>query len=149
MKDIVRALEALQEQVQFEVLEAGAAVAAAAETVRRAESVVEAAVGRCSVVDDESRRAMKASRVNPALVTSLRRLSRVERGELSAAKSALGLDRAREEQARAALADLRNRERSFERALQSALAEERRRLEAREAVRADESWLQRRMRAIS
>ena len=148
MKDMVRALEALRVQTEFEVVEAGAAVSTAAQAVRRTESAVTTASGRCRVADDELCRAMQATRLNPALVASLRSLFRAERVELSATQSALGRDRAREAGARAALADLRNRERSFERALDSALAAEQRRLEAREAVQADEAWLQRRMRTI-
>jgi hypothetical protein len=149
MKPTFSALEALRAQVQFEVVEAGAAVAAATEDVLRTEDTVEHAIGRCKVVDDELRRALKVARVNPPLLGSLRALSRSERSELSTAKSALARARAAEEAARAALTALRNRERSFQRALQSALAEERRQFEARETVCADESWLQRSTRAVS
>jgi hypothetical protein len=149
MKDSVRALEALQAQTEFDVVEAGAVVWAAADAVRRAEQAVAVAIERCRVADGESRRAMQAARLNPALVVSLRRLSTLERGDLCAIKAVLVRARAREEEARAALAGLRNRQRSFERALASALAASRRRLEVAEAERADESWLQRRTRAAS
>jgi hypothetical protein len=143
MKNAMRVLEALRSRAHFEVVEGGAVVSAAAEAVARSQRAVEHATARCKSADAELRRAMSGASVNPALIVSLRRLCLIEHRELGAAKAGLGRDRAHEEAVRTALADLRNRERSLERALEAALEEERRKLESRENVVADESWLQR------
>jgi hypothetical protein len=149
MKNSLRALEALRSRAHFEVVEAGAAVSAAAEAAAGSERAVERATERTKSADAEVRRAIGVEHVNPALIVSLRRLSRIEHRELSTAKVALERDRAHEEAMRTALADLRNRERSLERALEAAHEEERRSVAGREIVLADEAWLQRSTRGVS
>ena len=137
-----RALRAVRAQVQFELVQAGAEVAQAATLAAEAQQEVAALTQNCESATHELRDAMGRPRINPALIDAMHRLYQVEYHRLQHAQGRLTTAQQREEQARTALAGLRNRERSLERALQAERRKQQLKQQAIEVLRADDLWLQ-------
>jgi hypothetical protein len=131
--------------VQFDVIESAAKVAQSSAASNAVSSQVAASESRCESVAHEIRGAagLTQRQLNPALLATMRDLYREESALLRDLRTKLVAALQREEEARNALAELRNRERSLARAMSA----ERRKRDAQrqtaESIVADESWLQR------
>jgi hypothetical protein len=144
-----QSLRAVRTLVQFDLAQSGAQVAEATTLSARAENEVTTATTRCEAAASGLRSATARSLVNPALLDAMHRLFRSERRTLNESQSRLAAAQEREERARAALADLRNRERSLDRALKADRQQRQLKQAALEISRADDMWLLHGWREIS
>lgn len=142
MNRIESTLRAVRTQVQFELVEVAAEVVRAAARAVSAQDEMKQADRRCNAAAGELRATMAAAPMNPALVRAMGRIYDGERSVLRAARSQLAAAKRLEDDARTALADVRNRERSLERALQEEQRKRRAQQQAFELIQADELWLQ-------
>lgn len=143
MADTASALRAVRTEVQFEVMQAIAEVAQATAHAEKIQSELSHLTLRCDHMASTLNGAMRRPQLNPAMIETLRRLYQTDYQTLSDVKGRLTEARQQEQQARSALAALRNRERSLDRALK---AEQRKQESRREVVQmenADDMWLQR------
>lgn len=136
------ALRAVRTQVQFELAQTAAEVAEAATISAHTQRQVVTLTQRCESSARELRGAMARSRLNPALLDAMRRLYQIEQRALYDWETRLTQARHREEQARTALAGVRNRERSLERALLAERRKQQLKRQALEIIQADDMWLQ-------
>ena len=142
MRSSEPALRAVRTQVQFELAEAAAKVAQAAALCAEAQEHVTALRQRCECAAGELRDAMGRSKINPALLAAMRRVHRLEAGALRDWQGRLATAEEREQQARAGLAEVRNRERSLDRALQAEVRKQDLLGQTREMLAVDDLWLQ-------
>ena len=143
------ALRAIRSQVQFELVQAAAEVAQAAGLTARTGDRVMSLQRRADAFLRELRQIMARPQLNAALLDTMRRCHRIEQSELRECQTRLLAARQHEQQARAALADLRNRDRSLDRALRAERHKRQLRIQALEIIRADELWLQHSLREVS
>lgn len=137
-----KALHAVRIQLQFELVQTGAAAGQAALHSARTQHEVTGLTQRCDAAVIELRSVMRRAQVNPALLEAMQRLYRIERLALGNSQARLVVAQQREQQLRAALADLRNRDRTLERALQVERRKALRKLQSLEIIRADDLWVQ-------
>lgn len=143
------ALRAVRTQVQFELAEAAAGVAReGAKRVEAHEQVV-AIERRCDRAAYELRGAMNRALINPALLAAMRGIYLQETEALQDWQARLATAQEREQEARAALADVRNRERSLDRAVRTEQRKRALQEQTREMIDVDELWLQHSRRASS
>jgi hypothetical protein len=142
MRSSEPALRAVRTQVQFELAEAAAKVAHAATVCAEAQEQVTALRQRCECAAEELRDAMGRSKINPALLATMRRVHRLETAALQDWQRRLAAAAEREQQARAELAGIRNRERSLERALRAEVRKQDLLEQTREMLAVDDLWLQ-------
>jgi hypothetical protein len=135
-------LRAIRSQVQFELVQAAAEVVQAAEQTTRARNRVVSLQRRAGSFLRELRQIMGRPQLNAALLDTMRRCHRVEQSELREWQTREAAAQQHEQQARSALAGLRNQERSLERALQAERRKRQLRIQTLEMIRADELWLQ-------
>lgn len=147
MNSTERALRALRVQVQFELAQTAAQVAAAAAIHAGRQRRVNALVKHSDAVSTELSGALRQQPMNPALLVTMRRMYRSEHQALQEARAQAEEAQHREQQARELLTSVRNQDRSLERAVQAERRRRQQRARAIEIDRADESWLQRRWRA--
>lgn len=143
------ALRTIRSQVQFELAQAAAEVARAAELTASAMNRVVSLERRVNFFVRELRQVMARPKLNMALLDAVRRCYRVEKSELREWQTRQAAAQQEEERARVVLADLRNQERSLERALQAEHRKRQQRIHALEMIRADELWLQHSLRESS
>jgi hypothetical protein len=135
-------LRTLHSQVQFEIVRAATEVVQAADVSSRAAQRAAELATRVASYLDELRQIMGRPLLNAPQLEAMLRWHRAEEAEQREWQLRTRRARLRETQLREALAGLRSQERSFERAL---LAERRRRelrIQAADAIGADELWLQ-------
>ncbi|HET9446850.1 MAG TPA: hypothetical protein VFO35_11350 [Steroidobacteraceae bacterium] len=142
MRSSEPALRAVRTQVQFELAEAAALVAAAAAQTAEAFEQVSTFKRHCAEAAEQLRSALARNAINPPLLAAMRRVHRRDAQALQEFQSSLAAAQEREQQARAALADVRNRERSLDRALHAELRKQQLEQQAREMLDVDDLWLQ-------
>lgn len=135
-------LAVVRTQVQFELVEIVAAVAGAAATTARVQQRVQGSQSRRDAIGNQLRAAGSRTRIDPALLGTMRRMYHAECATLRELQAQLEAARQREQEQRSALADVRNRERALDRALQAERQREQLRLRALEMTIADDLWLQ-------
>jgi len=141
---IERTLSVLRTQLQFELLQAGAAVAESSNACARIQRQVDECRGRCDQLSHGLRDVLGDAKTNPEMMQVMHRMYRAESNVLRESERELADAAARDEQLRAELASLRNRERSLQQALQAQRSKQRARLQAKQIIIADDLWLQRR-----
>ena len=149
MNSSERTLRAVRTLVQFDLAQRGADVAQAAALCAGAKREMNAVTQRCNSAMREMRSVQERSAIDPALFAAVHALLSIERHELRESQTRLVELTEREQQARAALADVRNRDRSVERALQAEQREQRLEQQVQDILRADDMWLQRRQEDVS
>jgi len=136
-------LRVIRTQVQFELAEVAAKVAAAAAASARAQREFGIFERRCADTALQLRKTMNRTPIDLALLKALRSVYRNDYPALRDARQTLSAAEEREQAERDVLTDLRSRDRSLERATR---AEQRRREAQRQIVemaQADALWLQR------
>jgi hypothetical protein len=136
-------LHAVRAMTQFEIAEAGAAVARAAEVCACEEQKLADSARRCASSESELRRTLQLPGVSPELLRAMHRLYQQERRDWIQSRARHDVARHNEERAREALTELRNRESSLDKALQLQRQQRRLAQQAVEMQRADDLWLQR------
>ncbi len=139
-------MKALHTLVQFELVQAGGEVAQAATLCAGAQRQTDACTQRYGAAVQEMRAVQGRAAINPALVTAVHRLLGAQQQALRDSQTRLRELSEREQQARATLAEVRNRDRSVERALKSARSDQQLSLQARQSALADDMWLQQQWR---
>ncbi|MEO8152133.1 MAG: hypothetical protein ABI605_03610 [Rhizobacter sp.] len=139
-------MTALHTLVQFELAQAGGEVALAATLCAGAQRQANASAQLCGAAMQEMRVVQARAAINPALVTAVHRMLGAQQEALRDSQTRLRESSEREQQARAALAEVRNLDRSVERALKSARSDQQLGLQARQSALADDMWLQQQWR---
>jgi hypothetical protein len=142
MKANERVLSVLRTQAQFEVAQSSLEVAQAASRSAQAEEQASSCERNVTAIANELEGTLQRKAIDPAWLDSMQRVYRGQRRAWVEMKARLATAQQREQQARAALAQLRHRERSLERAAHSERQRQQRELDAREMIRIDEMWLQ-------
>ncbi len=142
MNSTERTLRAVRTQVQFHLAQTAAEVAQAAALCVAAQRRVDALSERCQSAARATHTAQARVAIDPALLAAMHGLLNTEQHALHGARVQLEALTQREQQARSALAEVRNRDRSVERALKSAQRGQQLEQQAREMIRADDQWLQ-------
>jgi hypothetical protein len=144
-----RPLHALRALVQFDLVRVGAEVAQAVDVRATTQREVADATQRCNIAAEEVRTLVGADRINPALLTAMQGVFRIERRGLEGSQGRLELARQAEHTVRAKLTALRNRERSLERALKAEHRREDLRRQLAGMAVVDELWLQKMWQELS
>lgn len=142
------ALQVMRTQVRFEWMQAAADVAHAAEVSAVARRTVGVLRPRYEAYRRELHEIMARPQANVALLDAMRRGLRAEQLQLSEWQRNLATAQQREQQARSALASLRNREHSLDRSLEAQRRRRQQQRELREMIQVDELWLQHSMREL-
>lgn len=142
MTSAERVLGVLRTQAQFELAEIAAKVAAAAAISAAAERQVTTVARSCTALEIELRMCVSRQPINSSLIDSMYRLYQVDRQLLRESQLRLATARQDEQRLRTAMAGARNRERSLERALDTERRKEDLKQQARDAILADDLWLQ-------
>jgi len=138
-----RVLQVVRTQVQFDLAECAAQVAQATAQTVQARDRVTMSARRCDSCAAELRSALHRSQVNPASLGAMHRMYHGETLALHEGQTQLSTAASREQHARSAFGELRNRERSIERALQVHRQRRQARLQTAELLVADDLWSQR------
>ena len=142
MRSPEAALRAVRAQVQFALAEAMADVAHAAAASLAANEKVADLTHRVARAAEELRDVMQRAQINPPLLTAMRTVHQLDAQALRDWQQRLSAAQEHEQEARAVLADLRNRERSLDRALRAEQRKHALQQQARDMLDVDDLWLQ-------
>lgn len=135
-------LRVLRTQVQFEIVQLGAAVGQAAILSRRAQRQLTVLEERCESTAGGMRAVLRRPLLDLSLLRTMRHLYQAERQAAHTARQLFASAQTHERRARDALASSRHRERAIERALKVELRKHELKRQAADLIHADDAWLQ-------
>lgn len=142
MSSIEPTLKFMRTQLQLELAEIAADIVRVGRISAEAERAVDALTQQCSDAACELRIAMSRTSINPPLVVTLRTLATAEQQALQEAQRRLEAARRKEQEVRAALAQVRKRDQSLEGALRSVARNRLQQQQTSEMALGDDLWLQ-------